>query len=136
MFGMIRGSPMQGISPSPQQGRFHLEFLLGLQILLIRKLASGIFLLLQTVSREDLKFFYKIPLSRSLRRDELIWHFDKNGEFSAKTTYHLAISSPNMPPPCGGDFQWSKLWGLPIPQKIKHFIWRACNNDIPTRENL
>lgn len=30
---------------------------------------------------------------------------------------------------------WSKLWGLSIPQKVKYFVWRACKEVIATRGN-
>lgn len=31
---------------------------------------------------------------------------------------------------------WNKLWNLNIPQKIKHFIWKACHEAIPIKMNL
>ncbi|XP_062152053.1 uncharacterized protein LOC133860474 [Alnus glutinosa] len=31
---------------------------------------------------------------------------------------------------------WSSLWNLPIPNLVKMFMWRACNDILPTRLNL
>ncbi|KAK7826168.1 hypothetical protein CFP56_032411 [Quercus suber] len=31
---------------------------------------------------------------------------------------------------------WKKLWKIPAPGKIKHFLWRACTNSLATKENL
>lgn len=29
-----------------------------------------------------------------------------------------------------------KLWNLPVPQKMKYFLWRMCKNNIPVRNLL
>ena len=31
---------------------------------------------------------------------------------------------------------WKKLWRLPIPHKVGHFLWRACRDILPTKWNL
>ena len=31
---------------------------------------------------------------------------------------------------------WKCIRALNSPNKIKHFIWRACRNGLPTKENL
>jgi hypothetical protein len=31
---------------------------------------------------------------------------------------------------------WNSLWNLPIPNSVKVFMWRACNDILPTRLNL
>lgn len=31
---------------------------------------------------------------------------------------------------------WRKLWQLEIPQKARVFLWRVCNNNVPTRNLL
>lgn len=29
---------------------------------------------------------------------------------------------------------WRKLWNLKIPNKVKHFVWQAASNFLPTKD--
>lgn len=40
------------------------------------------------------------------------------------------LSGPD-PSPC-----LNKIWAPNVPQKVRTFIWRACSNCLPTRDNL
>ncbi|KAL5794878.1 hypothetical protein ACOSP7_003472 [Xanthoceras sorbifolium] len=71
----------------------------------------------------------EIPLSLGDCADSLIWHFDKSGEYSEKLSRSGSSSSPDSK-------WWLALWNLNIPPKIKIFIWRVCNNAIPSLCNL
>ena len=31
---------------------------------------------------------------------------------------------------------WNRIWGLHVPNKIKHLAWKACKNALPTKLNL
>ena len=31
---------------------------------------------------------------------------------------------------------WTNIWKLNIPNKVKHFLWRACSDSLPTKRNL
>jgi hypothetical protein len=31
---------------------------------------------------------------------------------------------------------WKILWSMDVPNAEKNFFWRACNNMLPTKENL
>ena len=31
---------------------------------------------------------------------------------------------------------WNMVWSLNVPPKVRTFIWRACTNCLPTRDNL
>lgn len=36
----------------------------------------------------------------------------------------------------GDSALWSGIWRMPIANAMKNFIWRACQNLLPTKENL
>ncbi|KAL8512078.1 hypothetical protein ACS0TY_018514 [Phlomoides rotata] len=55
--------------------------------------------------------------------------------------YHLAVKAFST---CGTDLpstsfpakEWKVLWNCNLPPKIRCFLWRACNNALPTLDNL
>ncbi|KAL5777565.1 hypothetical protein ACOSP7_010491 [Xanthoceras sorbifolium] len=81
----------------------------------------------------------EIPLSFGDCIDSLIWHFDKNEEYSVKSGYRVAAQeklSLKGSSSCPDSKWWLALWNLNIPPKIKIFIWRVCLNAIPSLCNL
>jgi hypothetical protein len=64
-----------------------------------------------------------------------------NGEFSVSSAYHLGVDVEESK---GGQCSipgkdkdiWKTLWSLGAPNVVKMFIWRACNEVLPTRCNL
>ncbi len=74
--------------------------------------------------------------------DQLSWKETKTGDFSVNSAYQLEIRRTTaqvkgeVSDPEGRSRFWRKLWRLNIPGKVKHFIWRACNESLPTRQNL
>ena len=82
-----------------------------------------------------------IPLSRVASRDKLNWKENKRKVFSVKSTYQVALRLKQL------DYVehstaardrpiWNKIWSLKVPPKVKNFMWRACSNILPTRDNL
>ncbi|KAK4417161.1 putative ribonuclease H protein [Sesamum alatum] len=74
--------------------------------------------------------------------DSLVRHFSKNGVFSVQSVYNVAVEllsrdsagqSGLGEAPKGG---WDFLWKLKIPAKVKVFVWRTCNQALPTAMNL
>uniref|UniRef100_A0A0E0E1D1 Uncharacterized protein n=1 Tax=Oryza meridionalis TaxID=40149 RepID=A0A0E0E1D1_9ORYZ len=33
-------------------------------------------------------------------------------------------------------FNWNKIWGMNIPNKTKHFLWRFAHNTLPLKVNI
>ena len=82
-----------------------------------------------------------IPLSRRQPPDCASWSCTPSGNFSTSSAYKLlaaAASSDRASTSNQADQSglWKRLWKLQVPNKIKHFIWRVCNNALPTKCNL
>ena len=92
--------------------------------------------------RDDATVITKIPLSRRNVSDSIIWLHNKNGMFLVKSAYKVARrirgegSRVESSGGCVGKLVWPVLWKLCIPNKIKIFGWRACNDILPTKYNL
>lgn len=88
---------------------------------------------------EDAISILSIPLSRYYRRDSLAWFYDKNGKYSVKSGYHVAVNCMNEDPASTSKDQdnfWKTLWNLQLPGKIKIFLWRACTHSLPMARAL
>jgi ribonuclease HI len=92
-------------------------------------------------NEDEAKTIKAIPLSCTNQEDRLIWRGTTNGLFSVRSGYHLekediehtkAGSSNGV----GNSNIWKSIWNLKVPNMEKHFIWRACHDILPTRENL
>ena len=83
-----------------------------------------------------------IPISSALLEDSVIWNATPNGKFSVRSTYELAMNlCEQSERGCisnDGVIKkfWSKIWSLQVPNKVKHFAWRACKNILPCLFNL
>ena len=83
-----------------------------------------------------------LPLSYRSTTDKLIWQSKTQGTYTTKSAYkpfmdNEASTRPSTlnPTVLSGGF-WKKIWGLKVPNKVKHFVWRACNEALPTKKNL
>ena len=46
------------------------------------------------------------------------------------------VSVPGPSNPNAHNQFWRHLWSLKVPNKIRHFLWRASNDSQPTKRNL
>lgn len=70
--------------------------------------------------------------------DRWVWHFAKDGKYSVKSAYHLQVTKRrNGAEQNSGDSSgvsgedWSQIWKLNLPPKVRMFVWRACKNSLP-----
>ena len=82
-----------------------------------------------------------IPLCVSSQADFLYWAFEKEGVYTVKLAYKVICEEENLAKASVSNSAatrdlWSGIWKLKVPGKIKHFLWRACTNCLPTKENL
>lgn len=73
--------------------------------------------------------------------DKLVWIGTKNGLFLVRSAYHLEMTRRVQEfGECSKtkenhDF-WKAIWNLQAPAVLKNFVWKICNNLLPTKENL
>lgn len=82
-----------------------------------------------------------LPLSLQDAPDKQVWFPTANGDFSTRSAYKLLATSDWVVQPTNsssshGKALWKGIWNLQVPQKVKHLVWRASNEAIPTLLNL
>ena len=92
-----------------------------------------------TMTHDDAEEILSIKLCSSYEVDQLVWHYNKTGDYTVKSGYWLATHTPSnhhiTPPP--SDIQLKQLiWNLPTAPKIKHFLWKMITLSLPLGRNL
>jgi hypothetical protein len=90
----------------------------------------------------DASEIFKIKLLPSSTPDFVAWHYEKNGLFSVRSAYRLAVWNQYGVGQIGsssvseqGRVAWKKVWSVKVPSKVNVFIWKIVNNGLPTRVN-
>ncbi|KAK4381236.1 putative ribonuclease H protein [Sesamum angolense] len=91
---------------------------------------------------EDVDMIKSIPLGNYALDDSMVWHFNKNGRCSVKSAYQVALPivaresrrevGESSAPTAG----WNFIWKSRVPNKVRIFLWRLCNDALPTNCNL
>jgi hypothetical protein len=63
------------------------------------------------------------------------------GEFSVQSAYQLEqerqkIYHDECSHNSGIQLLWKTIWGMHVPNPVNMFLWRACHNILPTKDNL
>jgi ribonuclease HI len=98
-------------------------------------------LLEKIFTREETSTILSIPISQTNREDKLIWRGTAKGVFLVRSAYHILKECEEAKLAAGSgrenhSFFWKKLWQLHIPNAEKNFLWRACQDILPTKVNL
>ena len=82
----------------------------------------------------------RIHVSGLDQDDSLVWPFTSHGEYSVRSAYHMLVSDSVMAEQAstssGEQKVWKGIWRIRAPNKIRHFIWTAVKDSLPTKENL
>ena len=89
----------------------------------------------------EAEIILKIPLSSYSQDDMLIWGGTKNGAYAVRSGYHFLLNESHRADPGPSDISlltkvWNSVWSLQVPPKVRHFLWRASHESLPTRYNL
>lgn len=80
----------------------------------------------------------KLVLPIDQRNDMLFWKLERNGEDNVRSSCRLIQQTERAntvgESSCAVDEKpfWKKLWKLQVPNKIKVFAWRVCQNSLPS----
>lgn len=82
-----------------------------------------------------------LALSPGGQPDKLTWLGTSSGVLTVRNAYHLEkerVLHAQGECSMSADSRefWKKLWHLNIPGVVQHFLWRVCNNLLPTEANL
>jgi hypothetical protein len=94
-----------------------------------------------TLSEQEAVLIRNLPLSRYGRPDCIIWRPTAMGSFTVRSAYYLEMENQARrwgegSGSSGYESLWKTLWSLGIPNAAKVFLWRACKNILPTKDNL
>ncbi|CAN1763601.1 hypothetical protein LINPERHAP1_LOCUS8901 [Linum perenne] len=68
--------------------------------------------------------------------DEIIWTADKQGEYSVKSGYKVYMNRCVNRLALNRSGDWSRIWQLKLPPKIRHFAWRLASREAGIWEHL
>ena len=82
-----------------------------------------------------------MPLNHLSSQDKLVWWENRAHKFSMKSAYQVALrlrhnSQTEYFLVKVHGVTWGRIWKLNVLPKVQTFVWRACSNCLPTRDNL
>ena len=80
----------------------------------------------------DKNLILKIPPSERRTVDLWYWMHEPKRAYTVHNSYKVLRPCPDIP----SNSIWNRLRSLSVPSKVKHFMWRALTNILPTTENL
>uniref|UniRef100_A0A2N9EX83 Reverse transcriptase domain-containing protein n=1 Tax=Fagus sylvatica TaxID=28930 RepID=A0A2N9EX83_FAGSY len=80
-------------------------------------------------------------VSSLIQQSSVVWSREKNGLYSVRSAYKMLIEAESSPQQSCSDMGewkkfWKRVWSVRVPHKVRHFLWRACSNALPTMVNL
>lgn len=83
------------------------------------------------------------PVGGPSAADIQAWNFTKDGCFTVRSAYHLAMSKerlkfgrPSSSSPAAQHKSWLTLWGTRVPNKVKLHFWRLMRNGLAVGNEL
>ncbi|KAM7491307.1 hypothetical protein LguiA_034228 [Lonicera macranthoides] len=92
-------------------------------------------LLTDLFSSADKERILKIPLGESISEDKWFWAGEKGGLYTVKSGYKAIQQIPNQPQ-SNIAIKGGEIWNIPVPLKIRNFLWHIFSDCIPTMAAL
>lgn len=92
-------------------------------------------------SAEEVGLICSMAVSPRSGKDRLIWNYTKNGDFTVNSAYHLAkdkfeVDKGSCSNRDSSKPMWRAIWAIDGPKIAKSFLWKACNDILPTKDKL
>ena len=83
----------------------------------------------------------RIQVCEAEAEDTLVWPLTNDGDYSVQSAYRLLVSAESNLQPSSSvlgsnGLVWKKIWKMKGPPKIRHFIWSAAKDALPTKQIL
>lgn len=83
----------------------------------------------------------KIQVCKDWEENILIWPLTSDGGYSVRSVYCMLVDAEILPllsssAPTSAGSVWKKIWKVRVRNKIRHFLWRAAKDSLPTKQNL
>ena len=91
----------------------------------------------------DAEEILRIRLPQTNEEDYVAWHYERNGIFSVRSAYRLALlqnssnfcSGQQSCRPDGDRSIWDVIWKSNVPQKIRIFTWRLATEALAVQKS-
>ena len=94
-------------------------------------------------SANGLGLIASIPLTTRRQNDFWAWHYEKSGLFSVRSAYRMLVNNwerrtdwiehnAGRSEVQADQKEWSDLWNIKVPSKIRVFLWRLARQSVPT----
>ena len=91
----------------------------------------------------DWEAIASIPLSTRRQVDFWAWHYEKTGVFTVRSAYRMLVSNrekrtdwiehnPGRSDCSAERKEWTDIWQVQVPSKVRQFLWRLARQSIPT----
>ena len=82
-----------------------------------------------------------IYVSEDSIEDKLIWPLTPSGDYSVKSAYQMLSSATLTSKASSSSSEgfkgvWKGIWQIRAPNCVRHFMWRAVKDSLPTKMNL
>ena len=92
------------------------------------------------LSPDEAALVLRIPLSRTPVEEKIIWPFTPSGKYTVSLGSKFLTKLNSVKIPTANQQRqngiWNQIWGLNVPNKVRHFMWLVCKEDIQTKHNL
>lgn len=85
---------------------------------------------------EDISAISKVPILNSVREDAISWRYDKKGNYTVRSAYHICLNNLMNSDHLTDEGEWKTLWKLQVPPHVKTFLWQLSRECLPVRTKI